>query len=101
MFRYTDCTDRKPYQSQETNKEEVELYDVAVLGRKSKRNLEIKNASKCSRYLFSRTAMARTFLDHENFVLDMVVGAALVLIIALGQEANRDDLGMSFQFSIK
>ena len=45
--------------------------------------------------------MARTFLDHENFVVEWVVGAALVLIIALGQEGNGDDLEISFQSSVK
>ena len=45
---------------------------------------------------YSRTSMARTYLGPWKFVRDMGSSNQLGLIMVPGQEANVDNLGMSF-----
>ena len=49
---------------------------------------------------YSRTSMDRTSLGPWKFVRDMGSSSHWELIIAPGQEANEDNLGKSFRFSI-
>ena len=51
---------------------------------------------------YSQASMVRTSLGPWKFVPDMVVEAlSYELIITPGQEANRDNLGMSFSIFSK
>ena len=52
-------------------------------------------------YGYSRTLMARTSFGPWKFVLDMGSSSHRGLIIAPGQEANEDNLGMPLRASIK
>ena len=51
--------------------------------------------------IYSKTSMAQTFLGPCKFVLDMGNLSTSGLIIVPGQGANGDNLGMSFQSSMK
>ena len=50
---------------------------------------------------YSRTSMARTALGPCKFVRDMGSSSHRGLIMAPVQEANSDNLGKSFRFSIQ
>ena len=52
-------------------------------------------------FLKTQTLMTQTTLGSGKFVLDMGSLSHLRLIIAPGQEANWDNLGTSFQSSMK
>ena len=54
-----------------------------------------------SEMTYSRTSIARTSLGPGKFVRDMGNSSHWGLIMAQGQEANGDKLGISFRFSIQ